>query len=89
LEVIDKNRLDDGVSVTWVVAGEHVDVTARGASNDAAPNSLACDLAEVLSLGETSLCTLVREKLPGQSLTINLSTAHGKPAAVRPWPVRP
>ena len=81
LRVIDKNRLDDGVNVTWVVAGEHVDVVAQTAPG-AWPaggdecNRVACDLVEVLSLGETSLCTLVPEKLPGQQLTLNLSTAQ-------------
>jgi molybdate transport system ATP-binding protein len=30
----------------------------------------------VLSLGETSLCTLVPEKLPRQRLTLNLSSAQ-------------
>lgn len=81
LRVIDKNRLDDGVKVTWVVSGEHVDVLAQPApgalpaANDDR-NDLACELVEVLSLGETSLCTLVPEKLPGQRLTLNLSTAQ-------------
>jgi molybdate transport system ATP-binding protein len=76
LEVIDKNRLDDGVSVTWVIAGEHVDVVAQTVPAEGARNCVVCELAEVLSLGETSLCTLVPEKLPGQRLTLNLSTAQ-------------
>jgi molybdate transport system ATP-binding protein len=81
LRVIDKNRLDDGVHVTWVVAGEQVDVSPQSA-NGALPaveddsNRIACELAEVLSLGETSLCTLVPDKLPSQRLTLNLSTAQ-------------
>ena len=81
LRVLDKNRLGDGVSVTWVVAGELVDVVAQAASG-ASPagedtcNRVACDLVEVLSLGETSLCTLVPEQLPGQRLMLNLSTAQ-------------
>jgi len=81
LRVLDKNRLGDGVNVTWVVAGEQVDVLAQAASG--APlagentcNRVACDLVEVLSLGETSLCTLVPEKLPRQRLTLNLSSAQ-------------
>ena len=77
LQVVDKNRLDDGVAVTWVVAGEYVDVRSLDAPG-AAPagdNRLVCELAEVLALGETSLCTLVPERLKGQRLSLNLSTA--------------
>ncbi len=78
LQVIDKHRLDDGVAVTWVLAGEHVDVLAQ----DAAPapatpvNRVLCELAEMMSLGETSLCTLVPVQLPAEKLTLNLSTAQ-------------
>ena len=76
LKVIDKNRLDDGVAVTWVIAGEHVDVLTQSAPDDDAGNRVDCELVEMLSLGETSLCTLVLEKLPGQRLTLNLSSAQ-------------
>ncbi len=80
LRVIDKNRLEDGVAVTWVVAGESVDVDppAAPASPGSPPgldNAVPCILTEVLALGETSLCTLVPQGLPGQRLTLNLSTA--------------
>jgi molybdate transport system ATP-binding protein len=76
LKVIDKNRLDDGVAVTWVIAGEHVDVLASGAQRDDTSNCVDCELVELLSLGETSLCTLALDKLPGQRLTLNLSSAQ-------------
>jgi molybdate transport system ATP-binding protein len=78
LKVIDKHRLEDGVAVTWVLDGEHVDVLPL----DAPPvtgethNRVVCALAEVLALGETSLCTLVPEKLPLEKMTLNLSTAQ-------------
>ena len=80
LRVVDKNRLEDGVDVTWVVAGESVDVHSPAApapsdSPHGHDNALACTLIEVLALGETSLCTLVPQELPGQRLTLNLSTA--------------
>lgn len=80
LQVLDKNRLDDGVAVTWVVAGEHVDVRQQEAEDrhdDASvgDNRLRCELVEVLALGETSLCTLVPEKIKGERVTLNLSTA--------------
>ncbi len=78
LQVIDKNRLADGVAVTWVLAGESVDVEPADSSpvNPAGPhNNVPCTLTEVLALGETSLCTLVPRQLPNQRLTLNLSTA--------------
>lgn len=80
LRVIDKNKLGDGVAVTWVVAGELVDVLPLSSlGTDSAmgqdPNLLVCRLSEMLALGETSLCTLVPDKLPGERLTLNLSTA--------------
>lgn len=80
LRVIDKNKLGDAVSVTWVVAGEQVDILPlshleelRGKERDS--NLLVCQLTEMLSLGETSLCKLEPELLPGERLTLNLSTA--------------
>jgi len=77
LQVIDKHRLDDGVAVTWVLAGEHVDVLLpHAAPADPAHNRLLCTLVEVLALGETSLCALVPEGLPSEKLTLNLSTAQ-------------
>ncbi len=78
LQVIDKHRLDDGVAVTWVLAGEHVDVLRVDAAQPAGEkhNLLRCELVEVLALGETSLCTLVPEGLPSEKLTLNLSTAQ-------------
>ncbi len=81
LRVIDKNKLDDGVAVTWVISGELVDVLPAsgpqpGEGVDETGNMVACHLAEVLALGETSLCTLVPEQLAGKKLTLNLSTAQ-------------
>jgi hypothetical protein len=81
LRVIDKNKLGDGVAVTWVVAGELVDVlplSSLGADRGSGPddNLLVCRLTEMLALGETSLCTLEPENLPGERLTLNLATAQ-------------
>lgn len=78
LQVLDKNRLTDGAAVSWVLAGEQVDV-AQGlvtAQANEPVNQMACELVELLSLGEISLCTLVPQALPGQRLTLNLSSAH-------------
>jgi molybdate transport system ATP-binding protein len=77
LAVFDKNKIDDGTRVTWVLNGEQVDVLADGqAANPAEPGQtrLRCQLLEVLSLGEISLCTLRPEALPSQAITLNLTT---------------
>lgn len=78
LQVIDKHRLEDGVAVTWVLAGEQVDVLLPDVAPDAgmSPNRVPCELTEMLSLGETSLCTLVPVQLPAEKLTLNLSAAQ-------------
>ena len=73
LRVIDKKRLDDGAEVSWVVAGELLDLTL--VADPLALNTLACTLREVLPLGEISLCTLVPLQLPSQCITLNLSSA--------------
>ena len=73
LRVIDKKRLDEGAEVSWVVAGELLDLSLHADAQ--APNTLACRLSEVLPLGEISLCTLVPVRLPGQRVTLNLSSA--------------
>ena len=73
LRVIDKKRLDEGAEVSWVVAGELLDLSLH--PDPDASNTLACALREVLALGETSLCTLVPVQLPSQRVTLNLSTA--------------
>ncbi len=74
LRVVDKGRLSDGAQVSWVLAAEHLDVTAATGSPER-DNTLACTLTEVLPLGEISVCSLVPDTLAGQCLTLNLSTA--------------
>ena len=77
LAVFDKNKIDDGTPVTWVLNGEQVDVMSDGeVPNDAQPGHtrLSCQLLEVLSLGEISLCTLRPEALPRQTITLNLTS---------------
>jgi molybdate transport system ATP-binding protein len=73
LNVLDKNRIPDGATVTWVVAGERIDLLPDGSAQG---NTLRCEIIEQLSLGETSLCTLRPEGLDQQQLTLNLSTAQ-------------
>ncbi len=99
--VVDKKRLDDGAEVSWVVAGELLDLSL--AAGPLAQNTLACTLREVLALGEISLCTLVPLQLSSQRITLNLSSAalrqlgagpgallylHIPPAAIHIMPVR-
>ena len=73
LSVTDKGRIDNGASVSWVIAGELLDISVQAPAD--ATNTLACTLQEVLALGEISLCTLVPQALPDQQLMLNLSTA--------------
>jgi len=95
LSVIDKNKIDNGTPVTWVLNGEQVDVLADSVADEgsgalvghaAGPvaqsaamaesrsTRLRCQLVEVLLLGEISLCTLAPEAMPGQTITLNLTT---------------
>ena len=71
LQVIDKNRIDEGTPVTWVLNGEHVDLLPEDAQT-LASNRIPCELCEVLSLGDISLCTLSPLALPEQRITLNL-----------------
>jgi molybdate transport system ATP-binding protein len=77
LAVFDKNKIDDGTRVTWVLNGEQVDVLTDGEPHSAPQpghTRLQCQLLEVLSLGEISLCTLRPEALPSQTITLNLTS---------------
>jgi molybdate transport system ATP-binding protein len=77
LPVVDKNKIDDDTPVTWVMNGEEVDVLAdRDLPSQQEPGHtrLRCQLLEVLSLGEISLCTLRPEALPSQTITLNLTS---------------
>ena len=83
LTVVDKNRIEDGVQVSWVLAGEAVDLlpdvgpgltdAAEQGQTLAPSNRLRCQLREVLLLGEISLCRLSPLALPEQQITLNLS----------------
>ncbi len=72
LRVIDKNRIEEGTAVTWVLNGEGVDLLPDADPPQQA-NVLRCRLHELLPLGEISLCTLVPLALPDQRITLNLS----------------
>ena len=84
LQVIDKGRLDDGAQVSWVIAGELLDVTAEAASSSPqAVNTVECSVLEVLPLGEISICTVAAKQLPHQRVALNLSTALLRQLAVQ------
>jgi molybdate transport system ATP-binding protein len=77
LPVVDKNKIDDDTPVTWVMNGEEVDVLADSdlpSLEGPGHTRLRCQLLEVLSLGEISLCTLRPEALPSQTITLNLTS---------------
>jgi molybdate transport system ATP-binding protein len=83
LTVIDKHKLDDGAHVSWVLAAEHLDIasakTTTACEQSLPPNTLCCQFLEVLSLGETSICTLAPMGWPDLAdvrLTLTLSSAH-------------
>ena len=83
LQVTDKGRLDDGAQVSWVIAGEMLDVTTGASSPSTAVNTVKCTVLEVLPLGEISLCSLAPTQLPHQRVSLNLSTALLRQLAVR------
>ena len=84
LQVTDKGRLDDGAQVSWVIAGELLDVTTAASSAPLqAMNTVECTVLEVLPLGEISLCTVAPKQLPHQRVRLNLSTALLRQLAVQ------
>jgi molybdate transport system ATP-binding protein len=77
LVVRDKGKIDNGTAVTWVLAGEAVQLLA---ANSSAPNKLDginlldCQLTELLPLGEISLCRFAVAGTPDQ-IELNLSAS--------------
>ena len=75
--VIDKNRIDEGKAVTWVLNGEFVEVQSASDHDPVhgvagADNLLNCQIQEILSLGETSVCSMTPEGLAGERITLQL-----------------
>ena len=83
LQVTDKGRLDDGAEVSWVIAGELLDVTTAALQSPQSVNTIECTVLEVLPLGEISLCTVAPKQLPHQRVALNLSTALLRQLAVQ------
>ena len=84
LSVVDKNKLENGAQVSWVLAAEHLDVTnvtrsSAGCEQSLTANTVRCQFVEVLSLGETSICSLSPLGWPALAnvlLTLTLSSAQ-------------
>jgi molybdate transport system ATP-binding protein len=75
LKVRDKGKIESGTQVTWVLAGEELQVIATNDTADASSNHLACQLTEMLPLGEISLCRLAVLGTQ-ESIQLNLPTAQ-------------
>jgi molybdate transport system ATP-binding protein len=84
LLVADKSKIDNNTAVTWVLAGDAVQIlqtqpTAHEASeacNLFADNYLPCQLSEMLPLGEICVCKLTVADAPAaDAVILNLSTA--------------
>ena len=77
LRVRDKGKIADGTRVSWVIAGEGIELRPHPPADGAdCPNTVLCRLEEALPLGEISLCTLSPQALPDQ--TLRLHVAHSQ-----------
>jgi molybdate transport system ATP-binding protein len=74
LLVRDKGKIDDDSAVTWVLAGESVQLLPAAAIADPNSNLLIATLTEALPLGEISLCRFAVQGTP-DSIQLNLPTA--------------
>ncbi len=86
IRVRDKGKIDSGTKVTWVLAGEAVQVLAMDEAAEPPANRLRCTLTEMLPLGEISLCRMavtgtqdvIQLNLPAAQLAaMNASTGSG------------
>ncbi|TAG26693.1 MAG: ABC transporter ATP-binding protein [Burkholderiales bacterium] len=75
LRVQDKGKIQSGTQVTWVLAGEAVQVLQANDTPDPSTNRLICTLREMLPLGEISLCRLAVHGTP-DTIQLNLPTAQ-------------
>ncbi|MFM7331109.1 MAG: ABC transporter ATP-binding protein, partial [Brachymonas sp.] len=74
LTVRDKGKIDDGTAVTWVLAGESVQLLAADSSPAALTNVLQTQISELLPLGEISLCRFAVQATH-DSIQLNLATS--------------
>jgi molybdate transport system ATP-binding protein len=75
LRVVDKGRIDDGAAVTWIVSGEHLHLQiGSSAQND--ENTVACEVVDLLPLGDLTRCTLCVPGAGGPHVVLALPTSH-------------
>lgn len=72
LETVDKGRLDDGTTVRWVIAGEHVQLHAS--APPPAPNLLPCTLQSLHRLGEITTLACRVASSPAALLHLDITT---------------
>jgi molybdate transport system ATP-binding protein len=75
LRVKDKGKIESGTAVTWVLAGEAVQLLSPSATAQSDANRLTCRLTEMLPLGEISLCRLAVQGTH-DTIQLNLPTAQ-------------
>jgi molybdate transport system ATP-binding protein len=75
LRVKDKGKIDSGTAVTWVLAGEAVQLLSPSSDAQSDANVLSCQFTEILPLGEISLCRLAVQGTP-DTIQLNLPTAQ-------------
>jgi molybdate transport system ATP-binding protein len=75
LRVKDKGKIESGTSVTWVLAGEAVQLLAPQDAAQRDANLLTCQFVEMLPLGEISLCRLTVQGTR-DTIQLNLPTAQ-------------
>ncbi len=81
VRVLDKRRIDDGARVSWVIAGEHLQLRASEAS---APDWVDCVLEDALTLGEITRCKARTVAAPRDQLIVNVPTNTLREAALHP-----
>jgi molybdate transport system ATP-binding protein len=75
LRVKNKGKIENGTAVTWVLAGEAVQLLAHSEAAQSDANVLSCQFTEMLPLGEISLCRLAVQGTQ-DTIQLNLPTAQ-------------
>ena len=74
LTVRDKGKIANGTAVTWVLAGESVQLLSLESQPEADANVLPTQITELLALGEISLCRFAVQGTQ-DSVQLNLATS--------------
>ena len=81
LQTLDKGRLDDGAAVRWVIAGEHVQLTATPPIPSGA-NTVHCVVTRIRQLGEITTLECQLSVAPHAKMHLELTTRQ-----VKVWPL--